>query len=146
MAQRRALGQTVGQTPAAPAVALAARRDLAGIGCRTGGGCHRGRTACTGRRDRARRAAPRAGTTGPAQRSRSTTRTAGADRAQHHRVAATFPAARGREAPVREAPSQAVPFLEVPALAAPVLAALALAALVLAVLVLVVLVLVVALQ
>ncbi len=103
MAQCRALGQTVGQTPAAPAVALAARRDLAGIGCRTGGGCHRGRTACTGRRDRARRAAPRAGTTGPAQRSRSTTRTAGADRAQHHRVAATFPAARGREALVRAA-------------------------------------------
>ena len=61
-------------------------------------------------------------------------------------MAATFPAARGREAPVREAPSQAVPFLEVPALAAPVLAALVLAVLVLAVLVLVVLVLVVALQ
>ena len=53
-------------------------------------------------------------------------------------MAATFPAARGREAPVREAPSQAVPFLEVPALAAPVLAALVLAALVLAALVLVV--------
>ena len=58
-------------------------------------------------------------------------------------MAATFPAARGREAPVREAPSQAVPFLEVPALAAPVLAALVLAVLVLAVLVLAVLVLVV---
>ena len=29
-------------------------------------------------------------------------------------MAATFPAALGREAPVREAPSQAMPFLEVP--------------------------------
>jgi hypothetical protein len=102
-------------------VAPAACRDLAGIGCRTGGGCHRGRTACTGRRDRARQAAPRAGTMGPGQRSRSTTRTAGADQAQSHRVAATFPAARGREAPVREEPSQAMPFLEEPVRAMPFL-------------------------
>jgi hypothetical protein len=114
-AQRR----TPGQTPAGPTVAPAAARQLAGIGCRTGGGCHRGRTACTGRRDRARRAAPRAGTMGPGQRSRSTTRTAGADRAQHHRVA-RFPAARVREAPVRAVPSQAVPFLELLALEVPV--------------------------
>ena len=56
-------------------------------------------------------------------------------------MAATFPAALGREAPVREAPSQAVPFLEVPALEVPVRAAL-----VQVVLVQVVLVQVVALQ
>jgi len=111
--------RTPGQTPAGPTVVPAACRDLAGIGCRTGGGCHRGRTACTGRRDRPRRAAPRAGTMGPGQRSRSTTRTAGADRAQHRRVA-RFPAARVREAPVQEAPSQAVPFLELLALEVPV--------------------------
>jgi hypothetical protein len=92
--------RTPGQTPAGPTVAPAAGRHLAGIACRTGGGCHRGRTACTGRRDRARRAAPRAGTMGPGQRSRSTTRTAGADRAQHHRVA-RFPAARVREVALR---------------------------------------------
>jgi hypothetical protein len=36
-------------------------------------------------------------------------------------VAATFPAARGREAPVREAPSQAMPFLKVPFLEVPAL-------------------------
>ena len=36
-------------------------------------------------------------------------------------MAATFPAARGREAPIREAPSQAMPVLEVPVLEVPVL-------------------------
>jgi hypothetical protein len=85
-------------TPAGPTV----RRDLAGTGCRTDGGCRRARTACTGRRDQVRLAAPQAGIMGRGRRSRTTTRTAGAGPARGHR-ADPLPAGRVREALVREA-------------------------------------------
>jgi len=88
--------------PAPTLPAPAVRRDLAGIGCRTDGGYRRARTACTGRRDRVRPAAPRAGIMGQGLPSRTTTRTAGVSQARCHR-AARLPAARVREALVREA-------------------------------------------
>jgi hypothetical protein len=85
-----ALHPAAGPPPGVPA-GLMTGRGPAGTGCRTGDGCRRERTACTGRRDRAPRAAPRAGTTGRGQPSRITTRTAGAGRTRRRR-GATFPA------------------------------------------------------
>ena len=79
-----ALHTTAGPTPEVPA-GLTGGRGPAGTGCRTGAGCRRERIACTGRRDRARRAAPRAGTTGPGPPSRITTPTAGASRTRRRR-------------------------------------------------------------
>jgi hypothetical protein len=81
-----------GLIPGVPAAAPMARRGLDGTGCRTGAGCRQGRTACTGRPGRARRVAPRAGTMGLGRLSKSTMRTAGADRARR-RLGTTFPAA-----------------------------------------------------
>src|ERR1700761_2731212 len=97
----------MGPTPAAPIPAgPTVRRDLAGPGCRTVGGCRRARTACTARRDRVRPAALPAGITDRGLPSRTTTRTAGAGPAVRHR-AVTLSAGRDqdREAPVRAAPA-----------------------------------------
>jgi len=56
----------------------AGRCRVGSSGCRTGGGCRRARTASTGHRGLARRAGPRAGTTGPVRRPRTRTVAAGA--------------------------------------------------------------------
>jgi hypothetical protein len=96
-------------TPAGPT----ARRDLAGTGCRTDGGCRRARTACTGRQDRVRPAAPQAGIMGRCLPSRTITRTAGAGPAPRHR-AVTLPAGLDQEAQARAVPAQAVQVRAVP--------------------------------
>src|ERR1700761_5695109 len=94
----------MGPTPAAPIPAgPTVRRDLAGPGCRTVGGCRRARTACTGRRDRVRPAALPVGITDRGLPSRTITRTAGAGPARRHR-AVTIPAGRDRD---REAQARA---------------------------------------
>jgi hypothetical protein len=90
-------------TPAGPT----ARRDLAGTGCRTDGGCRQAQTACTGRRDRVRQAAPQAGIMARGLPSRTITRTAGAGPAPRHR-AVTLLAGRDQEAQARAVPAQAV--------------------------------------
>src|ERR1700750_1910505 len=94
----------MGPIPAGPT----ARRDLAGTGCRTAGGCRRARTACTGRRDRVRPATLPAGITGRGLPSKTITRTAGAALARRHR-AVTLPADRDREAQVLAVQDRAVP-------------------------------------
>jgi hypothetical protein len=94
-------------------------RGLAGIGCRTDGGCRLAPTACTARRDRVLLAAPRAGIMGQGLPSRTTTRTAGASRARRHR-AVTLPAGRDQEVLVQAVPVQAVPVQAVPVQAVPV--------------------------
>jgi hypothetical protein len=91
---------TAGLMPGVPAAGPMAMRGLDGTGCRTGAGCRQGRTACTGRRGRARQVAPRAGTMGLGRLSRITMRTAGADRARRRR-GTTFPAAPVRAGLVR---------------------------------------------
>ena len=97
------LRPAAGPTPGVPAAGPTARWDPTATGRRTGAGCHRKRTACTGRRGRARRAAPQAGTTGRSPPSRIITRTAGAGRARPH------PGATVRAATVRAGLVRAVP-------------------------------------
>jgi hypothetical protein len=96
---RAALRPVGGLTPGGLAAGPMAGWGRAGTGCRTGAGWRRGRIACTGRRDRARRAAPRVGTMGRGRRSRITTRTAGAGRARRHQ-GATRPVGPVRAGPV----------------------------------------------
>jgi hypothetical protein len=81
------LRPAAGPAPEVPAAGPTAGWDPAATSCRTDAGSRRGRNACTGRRGRARRAVPRAGTTGRGPPSRIITRTAGAGRAPPRRGA-----------------------------------------------------------
>ena len=78
----------------------AGRYPTVSTGCRTGVGCHRTRTACTGHRGLARRAGQRAAITGRVRLSTTRTPTAGAARRRHRahrRQARHCQAARGLE-------------------------------------------------